>query len=226
MASVAPFFAPYSFAAGNNLLIAGAMLLCLSACGGQPDDKATRKPAKAKNRAINDQPRNYLISGDSVGNIKIGSKVTAVYDLFVNDRLRKETYRKEGMPYQALEIYHDTASSPSLVLALNCESRPCAVRKITIHDSSYHTAAGIRIGSTFGEIKKAQKTGYIGWGEGTFVVVSADMPLTYSMDISKIGEPYRAKLSTATLPDSIRVKSMFMFKPVPAEADSLQQRLE
>jgi hypothetical protein len=199
----------------TSLLYCAAIATLTVSCTGQkPDTEMVSVPVSAPVDSVK-LVRNYLIIGDSVGNLKIGSPVTNVYDLFRKDRLRKQTYQEEGTPYDALEVYHDTLSKPSLVLALNCTGTPCNVRKITIQDSSYHTASGLRIGSAFGQLKKEMKTGFTGWGEIGFVAVSAEMPLTFVFDISTIGKDGTAKLTAATLPDSTRVKSMFMFNPAP-----------
>ena len=216
---------------GSSPLSAAAcafLFVAISACNSTEKtetQKAILTPVKHPETTVS---RNYRISGDSVGNLRVGSSSDQVYEVLGKERLRKETYQQEGMAYTAIEVYHDSLTKPSLVLMMNCDPQPCVVRNIAVRDPRYHTSKGMGIGDTYGQLKIAHKTAYVGWGEGTFVAVAQDMPVTFELDIKNIGDDKLAKLSAATLPDSTKIKGLFMYNPMPRKpaADSLQQSAE
>lgn len=215
--------------AGNPTLVGVACaFFVLSSCG-EPAHTETQSailtPEKHPEIAVS---RNFRISGDSVGDLQIGSAMASVKEILSRERLRKQTYTQEGTEFTALEVYHDSLPQPSLVLLMNCNPEPCVVRHIAIKDSRYHTSKGMGIGDTFGELKASHKLAYVGWGEGKFVAVAEDLPVTFELDITQIGEGNAADLTAATLPDSTKISGLFMFNPKPrtTAADSLQQRAE
>ena len=220
----------YARAGGLTTVGAACAFLFFFAACSEPvrsdAQQAILTPEKHPETAVS---RNYRISADSVGNLQIGSTLDHVYQVLGNERLRKETYQQDGMQYTALEVYHDSLQQPALVLMMNCQPEPCIVRHIAIKDSRYHTQKGMGIGDSFGQLKASHKLAFVGWGEGKFVAVAEDLPVTFELDISPLAETEHSRLSAETLPDSTKISGLFMFNPRPRQApatDSLQQRAE
>ena len=116
------------------------------------------------------------------------------------------------MPYKAYEIRNAKGGNFLLMLAEeSCTEKPCKIFRVRILSPKFSTKENIRIGSTFGEIKKVYPLSFVGLGEADFVALSEKQRMAFALDISKFPPKPLYKIKAEDIPDSTRVTSILLF---------------
>lgn len=202
----------------KNLYLALGLLYFTAACSSDKTENA-KKPIEngTENAAKTPDPKvieaeQYALTPGRAGQILVGLPSDSLKKMVPAENLRTTQRELEGQKYTGYEIRNVKAGNQLLLLAEeSCQHDSCKIFRIRILSPKFKTKEGIRVGSTFGEVRKAYQFSYVGLGEADFVALSEAQRMAFCLDISKFPPKPLYKVQGADIPDSTRVTSILMF---------------
>ena len=198
-------------------LLASAFCLALISAGctsentkteTQTTKNATENPEKPTEATI----AQYDLVPGRAGQIRIGLPSDSLKKMVPSENLKATQRELEGEKYTAYEIRNAKAGNQLLMLAEeNCAKDSCNIFRLRILNPKFKTKENIRIGSTFGDVKKAYQFSYVGLGEADFVALSETQRMAFALDISKFPPKPLYKMKAEDIPDSTKVTSILLF---------------
>ncbi len=148
----------------------------------------------------------------AAGFIPVGITADSLKKLVPAENLQETVKELEGMRYTAFEIRNRKNNNELLLIAEeSCEEKPCKIFRIRIVSPKFSTKEGLRVGSTFGEVKKTYLLSFVGLGEADFVALSEKQRMAFTLDISNFPPKPLYKIKTEEVPDSAAVTSILLF---------------
>ncbi len=148
---------------------------------------------------------NYLLNKKSVGSLKIGCDVTAVYDIFDKER---ET--------SLIDRYEEATFSPAIQVTkggellfvgdVNCSS----IRSFEIFSPKCRTSTGISVGSNFAKLKSKHNL-TLDNREGNLVVVVKNLEMVFLLEQTKIQLLDFNKATIKDIPDDVKITSIIIY---------------
>jgi len=137
------------------------------------------------------------------GIVRVGENVDVLYRA-VNGQAQLVDLKAEGEFTPLLKLTID-GRNDALRAYIGASERQLIVRAIDVRDPRFRTAAGIHVGSTLGELRKAygrlEKTG----GEGTVGARVASLAMTFDLGGDVYGnDRYRAR-DLSDVPDDVPI---------------------
>ncbi len=170
---------------------------------------------------INGQDK-FLLSKNKVGEIEIGMTIDALHTKY-EPRLTKLTTRyPEGMFSPVLEIYLNEESQgiePSITVMIDKED-DWLVGGIYVKDKRFRTGKGIGIGSTLGDIRKAYKVNWIGFGEGPLVADIDNLGMSFELNFTQPSDKWYRTREQSLIPDSAKVASVYVYDVLMGKTSS------
>lgn len=192
-------------------------LCCLFLFACSPDKKtettqnATETPAKPA-KPSPETVQQYDLRPGRAGQIRVGMPADSLKMMVPAENLKPTELELEGEKYQAYEIRNANAGNQLLLLAEeNCKNKSCTLFRLRILSPKFSTKENIRVGSTFGEVKKAYPLSFVGVGETDFVAVSEKQRMSFTLDIAKFPPKPLYRIKTEDIPDDTPVTSIFLF---------------
>ena len=200
----------------SKYLLPALLFTVLTACDSKTSENkqpgnATQTPAKSN------APEEFIVESfnlkpGAAGYIRVGMPSDSLKKLVPAVNIKETMREQEGLRYKVYGIQNAKAGNQLLMLAEeSCEEKTCKIFRLRIISPKFSTKEGIRVGSTFGEVKKAYKFSYVGIGEADFVALSDAQRMAFSLDISHFPPKPLYKIKEADVPDSARVTSMLMY---------------
>ena len=154
----------------------------------------------------------YMISPRLAGQVRINMSSDSLKALIPAENLKPVQNTLEGVPYTVYEIRNSQKGDQLLLLAEeSCANQVCTIFRIRVLSPKFKTDKGIRVGSTFAEVKNAYPLSFVGIGETDFVAVSDENKMTFTLDISRFPPKQLAKIKQEEIPDSTQVTSIMLF---------------
>lgn len=152
----------------------------------------------------------FSIDGNHVGKLALGMPESQIYRLYPRLRTHKVDLQLEGYPTPAVEIYLTSRSDPALVVRLTGPRR--SIDDIQVNDSRFQDEAGIHVGSTFEQLRRAHNKLQIAVGEGQYCVFSEGSGLSFCLNIDNQTETAldASAGDISHIPDSTPVKYLLV----------------
>jgi hypothetical protein len=195
-------------------------LCCLVLAGCQPETKKTETPEAGNGMVLpkkTKEPdvetiRQFDLKPGRAGQIWVGMPSDSLKKLVPAENLKTTELELEGEKYPAYEIRNVKTGNQLLLLAEeSCKNGSCSVFRLRVLSPKFSTKENIRVGSTFGDVKKACKLSFVGLGEADFVAVSEEKKMTFTLDISKFPPKPLYKIKTEDIPENTPVTSILLF---------------
>lgn len=149
---------------------------------------------------------NYLLNKKSVGSLKIGCDVTAIYDIFDKE---KET--------SIIDRYEEATFTPAIQVTkggellfvgdINCS----AIRSFEIFSPKYRTSTGIFVGSNFAKLKTKHNL-ILDNREGNLVAVVKELEMVFLLEqTKKIQLLDLSKVTIKDIPDDVKITSIIVY---------------
>jgi hypothetical protein len=149
---------------------------------------------------------NHLLKKKSVGSLKIGCDVTAIYDIFDKE---KET--------SIIDKYEEATFTPAIQVTkggellfvgdINCS----AIRSFEIFSSKYRTSTGISVGSNFAKLKTKHNL-ILDNREGNLVAVVKELEMVFLLEqTKKIQLLDLSKVTIKDIPDDVKIASIIVY---------------
>jgi len=149
----------------------------------------------------------FHIDRNHVGKLALGLPESQIYSLYPRLPKRKVDLRLEGDPTPAVEIYlsphcHDPALTVRLTGPRN------TVDEIEVNDHRFQNDAGIHVGSTFGQLRKAYSNLELAVGEGQYCVLPGNAGLSFCLELDSHTEMALNETddNVSRIPDSAPVR--------------------
>jgi hypothetical protein len=194
------------------------LLTLLVSCS--TDTKTTEKE-NAKNRTENTEKvtkpdlatlQQFDLKPGYAGQIQVNMPSDTLKKMVPAENLKTTERELEGQKHTAFEIRNAKTDNQLLLLAEeSCENKTCKIFRVRVISPKFKTKEGIRVGSTFGEVKNAFKFSYVGIGESDFVALSEEQRMAFALDIAGFPPKPLYKIKPADIPDSTKVTSILMF---------------
>ncbi|MBK0402278.1 hypothetical protein I5M27_04735 [Adhaeribacter sp. BT258] len=153
----------------------------------------------------------YSLAPGRAGKIRVNMPTDSLKKMIPAENLKAVQRELEGEPYTAYELRNPKTGNQLLLLAEeNCKNT-CSIFRIRVLSPKFKTEKGIRVGSTFAEVKNAYPLSFIGLGETDFVAVSDKNKMTFTLDISNFPPKFLDRIVADDIPDSTRVTSIMLF---------------
>ncbi|HET7215509.1 MAG TPA: hypothetical protein VFL79_18105 [Terriglobia bacterium] len=163
----------------------------------------------------------FLLTPEKAGVIKIGMSIDEVYLKVSRKHTKLVDISNEGFFTPTLQIFlpGDSGSKPSVEVEIVCRCGPAvptahpppwyvgtpwAVGDITVYDPKFHTARGIHVGSSLGELRKKYSL-KIYTGEGRVSAIVRSLRMGFGLDTKRIPQVwYRTHIDTL-IPDDTKI---------------------
>jgi hypothetical protein len=166
----------------------------------------------------------FLLARNHVGNLIIGMPESAIYTVYPRRITKKVDLQLEGYPTPAVQVFLTKGRQrPSLLIRL--EGPVPGVYGVEVMDSRFRTAKGVGVGSSLGELQKAEKQLSFVSGEGVIGALAEDLGMTFSLATDSATESrlfngnsqdHGAELSK--IPAETGITSVWVFgNPMPRE---------
>ena len=217
----------------TSLLPAAALALLLAACG--PTEKPAEKPAPAASAAtppaaapaaaavpadtaaapIPAAPDAHLLLRPGyVGPLRLNMKEADLLALLPPSQLRATTRSLEGTEYPVYEYRPDDAPAGTAPLLLEMvtalDGHGNRLWRVQLQDARYRTQAGIGVGSTYGEARRAYGVQTIERAEGRLVAVSERVGMTWVLD--QTGLNRSRPLRKDDIPAATRITGIILYQ--------------
>lgn len=169
----------------------------------------------------------FLLSSGNAGPVKIGMSIDELYSKINRKRTRLVDTFDEGYFTPTLQIFlpGNNRSKPSMQVEIVCRcgnpvvatshprswyaGTPWGVGRITVYDPRFHTASGIHVGSTLGEIRKAYHFKILN-GEGRIGPFVKSLDMTFFLSSGQAPRAWYTTHNDATIPNGIKVASILI----------------
>lgn len=153
----------------------------------------------------------FAIDGNHAGKLVVGMPQSQIYRLYPRLRTRQVDLQLEGIPTPAIEIFLASRSDPALVVRLTGPGS--TVDEIQVKDSRFRDEAGIHVGSTFGELRRACNKLELAVSEGQYCVFTEGTGLSYCLAVDDKTETALDENAgdIARIPDSTPVQYLVVF---------------
>ena len=157
--------------------------------------------------------QNFLVSKNTVGPIKTGSSVDALFHHYGRDAIQLVDRRLEGGFTPALQVHisgnqHD---DPAFIAEFRwLREVGWAISRIVISDLRFKTTLGIGIGSTLGELRQHHMIEYIGSGEGSTYAYVPDLQMSFSLDSDALPSEWYKSRDDSLIPNSAKIVSVLV----------------
>jgi len=199
----------------SSLCTAFGLALLLAGCTSETSETETRETKNATEnpkKPSKETLAQYELVPGRAGLLQIGLPSDSLKKMVATENLKETERELEGEKYKAFEIRNVKAGNQLLMLAEeSCAKDSCKIFRIRILNPKFSTKEGIRLGSTFGEVKKFYPLSFVGLGEADFVALSEKQRMAFALDISKFPSKPLYKIKAEDIPDSTRVTSILMF---------------
>jgi hypothetical protein len=150
-----------------------------------------------------------LVERGRAGPVAIGATAESVYREF-RDRARLVDLKLEGHLSPALELKRFGAQFvPSLIAEIGSRDNGLIVTRIHVLDPGFHTKSGLRVGSTYGELRSAHRIDWVASGEGRFFARVEELAISFQLDTS--GDvPLWPIRDPAQVPAGVRITGMML----------------
>jgi hypothetical protein len=174
-------------------------------------ENATENPEKVK-EPDQETLQQFELKPGSAGQIQVNISSDSLKKLVPAANLKATERELEGTKYMAYEIRNARTGNQLLLLAEeSCENKACKIFRVRVLSPKFSTSEGIRIGSTFGDLKKAYKFSYVGIGESDFVALAEEQRMAFALDIAGFPSKPLYKIKQEEIPDSTKVSSIILF---------------
>ncbi|MFC5269667.1 hypothetical protein [Adhaeribacter terreus] len=154
----------------------------------------------------------YSLAPGRAGKIKVNMSSDSLKKMISAENLKAVQRELEGVPYTAFELRNPKTGDNLLLLAEeSCANDKCTIFRIRVLSPKFKTEKGIRVGSTFAEVKNAYALSFVGLGETDFVAVSDANKMTFTLDITNFPPKHLDRISQDEIPDSTKVTSIMLF---------------
>lgn len=168
------------------------------------------EPAKPDPKVV--EAEQYIIKPGQAGQIRINMSADTLKQMIPAENLKTVQRELEGVPYTAYELRNANTGNQLLLLAEeSCANQVCTIFRVRVISPKFKTEKGIRVGSTFAEVKNNYPLSFIGLGETDFVAVSEENKMTFTLDIANFPPKHLDKIKSEEIPDSTRVTSIMLF---------------
>ena len=134
----------------QKLLIILCSLLCLTSCG-------TKNPEQTAQLSADSTKNEFLITSNHVGEIKKRLTLSDIYSMLPENQIKKIAPGKKDATDKSDDyyIYSDKNKLLYVITPEKKDDENAKINRILIKDSRFHTAKGIGLNSTVGQIEKA-----------------------------------------------------------------------
>jgi hypothetical protein len=154
----------------------------------------------------------YSLAPGRAGKIRVNMSSDTLKKMIPAENLKTVQRELEGVPYTAYELRNPKTGNQLLLLAEeSCANEKCTIFRIRVLSPKFKTDKGIRVGSTFAEVKNAYPLSFVGLGEADFVAISEKNKMTFTLDITNFPPKHLDRISPDEIPDSTRVTSIMLF---------------
>ncbi|KAA9326005.1 hypothetical protein [Adhaeribacter soli] len=154
----------------------------------------------------------YTLTTGHAGKIKLNMSSDSLKAMVPAENLKTVQRVLEGVPYTAYELRNAQSGNQLLLLAEeSCANQNCTIFRIRVVSPKFKTDKGVRVGSTFADVKNAYPLSFIGIGESDYVAVSDENKMTFTLDITHFPPKELAKVKPEEIPDSTKVTSIMLF---------------
>jgi hypothetical protein len=151
---------------------------------------------------------NFALGAGAAGSVKIGATVEDIYKVYSKDRTAEIDLQLEGMPSPAIQIFLSFEDLKKKKPAIVAELDNGKIYRLQIKSDKFHTGSGIRIGSTFGELRKETKDlKHIRGEEGYFGVSSQSLGMSF-----QVGSTPKGTDLYKEIPDKAKIGSILLFR--------------
>ncbi len=168
----------------------------------------------------------FLLARNRVGRLASGMSENAIYKIYPRRITRKVDLQLEGAPTPAVQIFlSKNHRKPSLVIRLT--GPEATIGGIDVTDSQFKTAAGIGVGSSLGQLRRAQRRLSFVSGEGADGATAPDLGITFDLLIDRAVEarlfeprsPDQDPDLLSIIPDDTRINAVWVYwTPNPSES--------
>jgi hypothetical protein len=110
----------------------------------------------------------FTLARHQVGGLLLGMSAEEVYKIYPKELTKQIRISNEDESMPAIQVFR-TASKQTLSLVIVLDAKNGKVVYVDVRDPRFKTASGIGVGSSLGELRKAQKVSFIGPGERSFI---------------------------------------------------------
>ncbi len=136
--------------------------------------------------------------------------------------LREVTLVRDGEHYPAFAVGKvGRGGLPALLLEPLCEdgeedaigapTDQCRIWRITIRDPAYHTAAGLGVGSRYGDLRLAAPLTFVGPNPMGIAATAESWQMSFLLDAAAI-EASKLPVRRETIHDSVRVVGVQLYR--------------
>lgn len=153
-------------------------------------------------------PADFTLQQHRAGIVSVGENVDVLYRA-VNGKAELMDLKAEGMFTPLLKLTID-GRKDALRAYIGAGDRALIVRAIEVRDPRFRTAAGIRLGSTLGELRKAYGPLVKIGGEGTVGARVESLSMTFDLggDVYD-NDRYRAR-DLSDVPDDVPIVGIWL----------------
>ena len=189
--------------------------------GNEPRQQAVKTIPQHTQAAFNrpsaagSQPAGeFTLATGYAGTIGVGTSVDHLYQQFGQQAVSPGEEFFAGRTYPVLRAYAGQEKAPALTVyfALNKQTEDKIITAIRVFDDRYKTTQGIGVGTTLGELRQTGTLSSIQYSDILYAT-ARDGKIRYELDLSTDNIPIAWLNSgdTNTLPDDMKIKSIFIF---------------
>lgn len=122
----------------------------------------------------------FLLARGRVGKLMAGMPEDAIYRVYPRRITQKVDLQLEGLPSPAVQVFRtEDRRHPSLVIRL--DGPGSGIYGIEVMDPRFRTAKGIGAGSSFRQLRRAEKQLSFVTGEGNFGLFAKNLDMTFEL---------------------------------------------
>ncbi|TPE44271.1 mechanosensitive ion channel protein MscS [Pontibacter mangrovi] len=200
----------------KNIFYAVLFGVGMAACLSQQDKKAEESsgsapPAEATETSeIAPNPSAFVVEKQGVGNIRIGMDITQMREQVPQGfTLNDTTLQLEGMQSTAY-VLHPKEQPKGILVEQSCNP-DCKVWRISVLSQEFRTAAGISVGSKYGEVQQAYNIRTVTFEEGNLVALAPDAGMSFILDHSSLQPDQLPQLKATTVPENLPVRKILVY---------------